>query len=347
MSFILYPAGILLGSHPAVLAGAILSGAGFGDNIAPVSDTTIIAAASQEYKYKEGSADIGGTVRARFHYVLAAGLIAMVLFFLFGGSGRTSLEAQAILAEYQMPKGLLLLIPTAAVILLAVRGVNIFAALGSGILFAILIGIPAGLFDFSAIVSFGGGSVHGAIAEGAAGMFGVSILLMVVVAMGQLLIASGCMEHVVNWLNEKVIRDETGAELALFFLAAVFGILIDAINTIANICAAPFINAIGKNNDLHPYRRANILATTLCSFPFFLPYGGCVLLLMGGLSSIRDVYAFLPVLSAKDMFFTSFYNWAIWIIMLISCITGIGRCFEGKDGSVIAAKKNPYREGKE
>ena len=210
MSFILDPVGILLGSHPAVLAGAILSGAGFGDNIAPVSDTTIIAAASQEYKYKEGSADIGGTVRARFRYVFAAGLIAMVL----------------------------------------------------------------------------------------------------------------------------------------FFLATVFGILIAAINTIANICAAPFINAIGKNNDLHPYRRANILAATLCSFPFFLPYGGCVLLLIGGLSSIRDVYAFLPVLSAKDMLFTSFYNWAIWIIMLISCITGIGRCFEGKDRSVIAAKKNPYREGK-
>src|SRR5699024_8011920 len=44
MSFILYPAGILLGSNPTVLAGAILSGAALGDNLAPVSDTTIIAA---------------------------------------------------------------------------------------------------------------------------------------------------------------------------------------------------------------------------------------------------------------------------------------------------------------
>ena len=48
MSFILYPAGILLGANPAVLAGAILSGAAVGDNIAPVSDTAIIASSSQE-----------------------------------------------------------------------------------------------------------------------------------------------------------------------------------------------------------------------------------------------------------------------------------------------------------
>jgi uncharacterized membrane protein len=43
MSFMLYPAGILLGSQSAVLAGAILSGAAFGDNLAPVSDTIFTA----------------------------------------------------------------------------------------------------------------------------------------------------------------------------------------------------------------------------------------------------------------------------------------------------------------
>ena len=109
-------------------------------------------------------------------------------------------------------------------------------------------------------------------------MFNVSILLMIVVSMGELLIASGCMEAVVDWLNNSVIKTERGAEISMFCLSTVFGILIAAINTIANICVAPFINAIGKKNDIHPYRRANILATTICSFPFFLPFGGCVLL---------------------------------------------------------------------
>ena len=343
MSFILYPAGILLGSNPAVLAGAILSGAGFGDNFAPVSDTTIIAATSQEYKYKAGEADIGGTVKERFRYVIVAAAIAAVLFFVFGGSGTSSAKAQAMLAEYQMPLGLLLLIPTLVVIIMAVRGINIFAALGTGIVLASILGLTAGLFDFSALISIGHGSIGGAIPNGVAGMFNVSLLLMVVVAMGQLLIASGCMEAVVDWLNNSVIKSETGAELALFCLSTLFGILIAAINTIANICVAPFINAIGKNNDLHPYRRANILATTICSFPFFLPYGGCVLLLLGGLSSMTDTYSFLPKLRAGSMMFTSFYNWAIWIVMLVCCITGIGRAFEGKNGEYIRAEKNPNK----
>lgn len=70
MSFILYPAGILLGSNPAVLAGAILSGAAVGDNIAPVSDTAIIASSSQEYQNREGVADIGSTVKQEQNLLL-------------------------------------------------------------------------------------------------------------------------------------------------------------------------------------------------------------------------------------------------------------------------------------
>lgn len=39
---VLYPAGVTLGANPALLAGAIISGAAFGDNLAPVSDTPFV-----------------------------------------------------------------------------------------------------------------------------------------------------------------------------------------------------------------------------------------------------------------------------------------------------------------
>ncbi|MBQ2536301.1 MAG: hypothetical protein II549_05305, partial [Bacteroidaceae bacterium] len=41
MSLTLFPAGIALGADPALLGGAILSGAALGDSIAPVSDTAV------------------------------------------------------------------------------------------------------------------------------------------------------------------------------------------------------------------------------------------------------------------------------------------------------------------
>ena len=102
-------------------------------------------------------------------------------------------------------------------------------------------------------------------------------------------------------------------------------------------------NFFKPKNDIHPYRRANILATTICTFPFFLPFGGCVLLLLGGISSQTDAYAFLPKLGAGDMIATTFYSWAIWAVMLVSCITGKGRAFEGRNGEYIEAKKNPNK----
>ena len=340
MSFILYPAGILLGANPAVLAGAILSGAAVGDNIAPVSDTAIIASSSQEYQNREGVADIGSTVKTRAKFVVIAGVISIILFFIFGGAGEATdaEQAEMLLAQYQNPKGLLLLIPTILVIALAIKGINIFAALGTGIITASVIGLAAGLFPASALFSMKDGVISGAIPEGVAGMTTVSIVLILVVAMGNMLVKSGCMEAIVDWMNNTIIKTPRGAEVAIWVLATIFGILIAAINTIANICVAPFVNAVGKKNNLHPYRRTDILATTICSFPFFLPFGGCVLLLLGGISSMMDTYPFLPKLGGADMF-TTFYSWAIWIVMLIACLTGWGRAFEGENGEYIPAKE--------
>ena len=210
------------------------------------------------------------------------GAISIVLFLIFGGSGGVidPAEAETLLSQYQRPMGLLLLIPTCVVIFMAVKGINIFACLGTGSALAIIIGLAAGLFKISDLIYLADGKVQGTI------------------------------------------------------------------NTIANICVSPFINAIGKNNDIHPYRRANILVTTICSFPFFLPYGGCVLLLLGGINGQKDVYSFLPSLSAAQIIPTAFYCWAIWGVMLVSCLTGRGRAFEGENGEYIVSKTNPHKVAK-
>ena len=81
-------AGIILGGSPMFLAGAIVSGAIFGDNLAPISDTTIASASTQQFR--DGRpADVGGCVKTRFKYSIVAGSIALVLFAILGGIGGT------------------------------------------------------------------------------------------------------------------------------------------------------------------------------------------------------------------------------------------------------------------
>ncbi len=53
---------------------------------------------------------------------------------------------------------------------------------------------------------------------------------------------------------------------------------------------------------------------------------------------MKDGYPFLPTLAATDMIFTVFYSWVIWVVMLIACVTGWGRIFEGLDGKMIKEK---------
>ena len=83
--------------------------------------------------------------------MLIAAAIAIVLFFIFGGAGRSTDAALAeqLFEKYQNPVGLLFLIPTILVIVLTVKGGNIFVALGTGIVAAIVIGLSFGLFDFT------------------------------------------------------------------------------------------------------------------------------------------------------------------------------------------------------
>ena len=134
---LLYPAGAAVGAAPAMLIGAILAGATFGDSISPISDTTIASAGTQ-------GADIGGVVRARAKYVLPAGLVMLVAAVVFGGSGQVpaSVGASATPGD---PRGLPMLAVPAVVVSLLLARRHLLEGLLAGSLVALAIGLPLGL----------------------------------------------------------------------------------------------------------------------------------------------------------------------------------------------------------
>lgn len=74
---VLLPVATTVGANPAVVVGAIVSGAIFGDNLAPISDTTIASALTQ-------GAEVRDVVRTRLPYSLIAGIVSAVLFVVIG-----------------------------------------------------------------------------------------------------------------------------------------------------------------------------------------------------------------------------------------------------------------------
>lgn len=106
MSLTLFPAGIALGAHPALLGGAILSGASLGDSIAPVSDTAVIAASTQEYEDAGKVADVGGTVKDRLPFVLVAVFITILAFIIVGSIADNTTTATDVNTNTGMACGL-------------------------------------------------------------------------------------------------------------------------------------------------------------------------------------------------------------------------------------------------
>ena len=122
---IFFPAGVALGADPAMLAGAVLSGAIFGDNLAPVSDVTVISSVTQ--RFRDGTpADIAGVVRTRLPYAMTALAVSMPVYAFMGASRPVSEAALSGDAS-----ALLMLVPVAVLIAVAVRTRDVLMAISA------------------------------------------------------------------------------------------------------------------------------------------------------------------------------------------------------------------------
>ena len=213
---IFYAAGILLGSNPSALAAAIVCGGIFGDNLAPISDTTIISAGTQEYTKKSGFADVGGCVATRLKYSLIAGVLAFFVFWITGGGGSLGEGAEDILEENMNPKTLLMLIPVAVMLFAAVKSRNIYKAITVGIVLGTVVGLLSGLLTFDQIISITDGAPAGFLTDGINGMIATITLVLSVYGIMGVLSAAGVLDGIANGiLNSQMGQTARGAELAM------------------------------------------------------------------------------------------------------------------------------------
>lgn len=327
---IFYPAGVLLGADPAFMAGAILSGAIFGDNLAPISDTTIVSASTQEYAAKEGTADIGGVVSSRLKYSLAAGGITVAAYLLFGGGGKAGAGAEAILAKSMNPTGLVMLVPVAIMLAVAVKTRDIFKAITVGLALGTLTGLGFGLIKPADIISVKDGAPVGFLTSGVKGMMDTVTLVVSVFGVMGVLKAAGALDRIVEAiLGSRLASTPAGTEAAIAVGISAFTVLFGGVTSAAMITYGPVVDELGKKSKLHPYRRANLLDGfangIACVVPFLSAFVFIGTLLAKG-------YDFVAPLSPVQVFSGSIYPFALTAVLIFSIAVGWGRRFEGEAG---------------
>ena len=332
---ILYPSGILLGANPIMLAGAILSGAIFGDNVAPISDTTIASAATQEYTKKDGVAEIGGVVATRMKYALVAAAVALVLFVIFGGSGSGVDEAgRELLAQYKDPSGLIMLIPVVILLFVAVKTQSLFRACTWGILSGIVIGLVSGVLTPADIVSMENGSLAGFLIDGIKNMLGTFGYLYAVAGIIGVLNGSGMMEAIIEKLvHSKLNQTAIGSEIIIAIGLMISSICLGSANGPAIIMFGPIANDIGKSKELHPYRRANLMDGFGSTLPVIIPVTSAfIFIVISCIQGAAQEYTFIQQISPIAIAGATLHCWCLFVVLVISVITGWGRRYEGEGG---------------
>ncbi|PAB59557.1 Na+/H+ antiporter NhaC family protein [Anaeromicrobium sediminis] len=327
---VLYPAGVLLGANPVILAGAIVGGGAFGDNLAPVSDTTICSAASQ-------GADVGGVVKSRLRYSITASIMTLIIIVMFGGGGSVSNVPYETLARYMNPKGLIMLIPAAITIYIAIKKGDIIYATTIGTIVSICIAIPFGLNSFSNLFYIKDGAVGGVLVNGVAGMIEICILALLILSCVHIMKAGGGDKKLLE-LAEKFVKTVAAVEASIALLvsimSAIMGLNAPPILAIGTSYAKP----LGEKYKIHPYRRANLLDATACTLAYSLPWTPALLLAQSLAKEASGQFGDLvPALTPTQMAPWIIYCWALLVVIGFSIVTGWGRTFVGENNEPVKA----------
>ncbi|MYH49833.1 MAG: hypothetical protein F4151_09985 [Gammaproteobacteria bacterium] len=314
---LLYPAAGVLQASPVVLIGAILAGATFGDNVSPVSDTTIASASSQ-------GAPMGGVVRSRLRYALPAAVVAALVLTLLGGGETAATQApgQGAMLEGSPAALPMLLAPVAAFVMLW-RGRGLVESLFSGVAAAVVLALALGLVAPADLVYIDREAfqARGLILDGMEGAVGIvvfTILLMGIVGAAQ---EAGILDRLAQSTRS---ADETAraAELRIFGVTSV-AVLLTTHSVMAILAVGDLVRDSGRRAGVGRFRRANLLDMTVCTYPFLLPFFIPTILAASATAS-GESFGIARV-SALEAGLANAYSWALLGVMLAAIWTGFGR----------------------
>ena len=307
---IFFPAGVALGADPAMLAGAVLSGAIFGDNLAPISDTTIASALTQ-------GAEVRDVVRTRLPYSLIAGVVSAVLFVIIGF--RTS-EAVTLpeLVDASYAKTLIMLVIPVIMIILMLKGWNLIGTLIVCDLVGFVLCLVFGFIEPAKMVD-----AAGPIGAGLTGMLNVICFSFFMFALLEMLTRSGVFDIMLGKLHN-ASKTPRQAELVTILICFVGSVAIGAAS-ITILFVGPLVRKLLETHNIERTRGSNLMDGISTGFAGLVPYNPvCLNAVSLAIASgvVGESFSFL------DFIPYNFQSIMLIVLFTFSAITGVGRRFD-------------------
>lgn len=311
MTPLMVPVAHAFGCDVALTCGAIVSGAAFGDNLAPVSDTTIASALTQE-------TEIGRVVRSRLKYSLTGGAVASVLFIVFGLLTSDRTIASAVTADASAAGSLLFMIIPIVVVILMLRQASIVTALLVGDSAGIILLFVTRKIDFSGFVG-----KEGIIATGISGMINVILFTWFIFVVAGIVKEAGSMDALIEWLGSKA-TSAASAEIVCMLINIVTVLCIVSSSASCALCG-PINRQIMRPYHVARDRTANMidgLSVGLCGMLPYGPMGLSALTLAIATGAVPETFTISQILMYN------FHCMALVVIFVFAAVSGWGRTFE-------------------
>ena len=270
------------GLDRVLVAGAVVGGAMFGDNLSVISDTTIAATRTQ-------GAQMRDKFRENFRIALPAALLTMIL---LGFAG----EAAPVQADTTAPAWLAL--PYLVVLALALAGLDVLLVLGLGLALA-------GGFGLLFVEGYDLHQYAGDIWTGFEGMVEILLLSLLIGGLAGMMKASGGLAWLAGVIA-RFARGHTGRRTGEFSIAALATTadVFTANNTVAILVGGSVARDIAQRHGISPRRAASVLDIFACVPQGLLPYGA-QLLLASSLAAVS------PIALAGSV-------WYCWLLALVA-----------------------------
>jgi Na+/H+ antiporter NhaC len=275
----------------SLIAGCIISGAIFGDNLSIISDTTIASTRSQGAQMKD-------KFRVNFKFAVPAALICLAL-----------LAANGVTISHVASQELDVIgfLPYIVILALALSGMNVFMVLIIGIVLAAVIGMLNNDYQLATWVSD--------INKGFASMQDIFILSLFIGGLSELIKRQGGLSALTASIERLTLKlsphnKKRAAGIGIGALAFCCNFF-TANNTVSIIVTGETAKGLAQDGELSPAHSASMLDIFACINQGLLPYGAQALLLGATLKiSPLDVVAnaYYPMIL---FFVASFAFWRI------------------------------------